>query len=179
MNEVKAKKRQKTFFSADVIATTIHLAIKRDLAPSHKCTMEADDPLDYLRQLQSDSFLKKYEFSDTDAERLEYEAFAQFIEANRIMLAMNDSLSKSIPPRCPTFVNPVPEMVLHHLRARNIISHVLGKLSLEEWFSACKHSGGTSRGVSFSDTSPEAKWTFSYINNRRCYTTFLFIYGLG
>lgn len=159
-NSLKPKKKQKPFFSADVIATTMHCALRRDLYPSNKCKMDDSAPLDYLAQLQVDSFLKKYEFSTADADKLESEAFDMFVKASIKMFKVNGELSSSIPPRCPVFTSETPKMVLHHLRARNILDRVLGRLDREAWFTACKHSGGTSQGVSFQDTSPEAKWTF-------------------
>lgn len=149
-----------TLFQPDAIATSLHQALKRDLLSESQVYLDTRDPLAFAKHNQQKTFLKKYVSTTTNQDLLTELAHEAFHKANKHMFHVNERLEVELPIACPVFSSSTTQLDRIHLRARHLISKVLGKYNVEDHFRACKHSGGTSIGVSFSDTTMEAKWTF-------------------
>lgn len=116
----------------------------------------AGDPATvFLAKAQETALLKKYIFQNIDEESMQLQAFLTFEEVNKRMEWAN------------TFVYPnpsyllgkrLPEHIKHLLRAKRLIARTLGEFDEDEFFASCKNSSGTTLGVSYRDSSPEAKF---------------------
>lgn len=155
------KDKQNRSFCPDVIATSLHQALNRDLSSTHKSTLNTRSPLAYGMQVQCDTFLKKYVSPSLDQDPLVADAHLAFLNANEHMRRKNIMLWKTLPEQYARIQRRTSVMDRIHIRARHLLETVLGKtFMMEDWFRECKHSQGTSIGVKFSNTSLEAKWTF-------------------
>jgi len=151
--EKKKRRRGHTFFSPDKVSTQIASVIGRDLERAALEYSTGSEAFDFYRQAQKDSTLKKYKSSVPD-DRLTEVAFKKFLATNVHMSNFNFKGLK-LPD-----LKPDTNLRSQILRsARSICFNILSPLTEDEWFTRTKHSGGTSQGVSFMNTSLEAKFT--------------------
>lgn len=143
---MKAENRQ--LFSQEALVA--QLASYFEASTSDLCT-DAEQHLQLLVKEQLNAFSKKFLTDQVDQELLDLEAMVLFLESN-------DSMSK-FPlffPTGPSGLARVPHLQILY-RAKQRIKYVLGDFFEDEFLSECRHSGGASLGVKFSDTSPEKK----------------------
>jgi hypothetical protein len=156
----KHRTKKRPLFDPDEIATLISQAIVSDLAASEQKYGDANDPLAYAKYRQSSEILKKYCSPSQDKDKLEQETFEKFKKVNAHMRAINKKLLLSLPWHLKCIQRNHPESWKIHVRARALIHEVLTPLDEDEWFKECRNSSGSTVGVSYSDTSVEAKLTF-------------------
>jgi hypothetical protein len=100
--------------------------------------------------------LKKLEV-ESEKDKLESEAFKGFHAINDRIRHINHSLAVN---RKLGFDDRVPLGFVLKV-ARDVISAILGDdPSCQELFLAARHGSGTSLGVKYTDTAPEAKWCY-------------------
>lgn len=163
-------KRKARIFSPDTIKTQICQAVRRDLeAPLHEYG-DDQSPRVLLRQRLAKEIDKKYKSFESVDESTRILAFIKFLNVNEHMQSFNlDGLD--LPDEhvlMQTRRGLVPQStdeprVAILLRARALMHSVLSPFTEDEWFQCCKHGTGVSIGVSYSDTSLEAKskWPIS------------------
>ena len=153
----KAKEQYLPLFTADSIMTKLDDALHRDLSRSNLLEY---GPIQPHRQLYADSqlanFTKKFVSqsvrSKSNLSALTFEKFErinQHMERFRFNLPLPNEVD--VRPKDRTYRDKVL------LRARSLVHMVMLPFMEEEFFNACKHSGGSSIGVPFVDTSIEAK----------------------
>lgn len=146
------KKKQSRSFSSRHYATRIAEAIKRDLS----ALRGKSDSIDMFIDGTNADILKKFTAPDSDQSRLEALTYAKFLRVNEHMANFVD-----IPvPELRRIQTSTDRRSRILLRARALVHQLLGSFSLEEIFLACANSSGASLGVSYSDTSQEAKFRF-------------------
>lgn len=152
-------KKKAKIFSPDVIQTRICQAVRRDIALQTHVSGDSDDPLEMLRYRQATEIDKKYvSVTDLDSSR-EEKALKKFLSTNEHMSQFGIE-GLNLPGKEMRY--PQSRFSTQHnvlLRARAIMRSVLTPFDDDEWFHATKHGTGTSVGVSFMDTSLEAKST--------------------
>ncbi len=155
------RKKRKKLFQPSLIVTTIEKALKRDLdyhLQEYPIVLSTNpEASKLLCDRQVSEFRKK--FTDPDSnhkESLERLTFKKFKKVNRHMRKYGDQrfpYDKLVHSR-----RSFEDKVL--LKARCLMRNVLNDFSIEEWFTSCKNSGGSSLGVPFSDTSVERKFQY-------------------
>lgn len=156
MAKPKVAKRRKTLFDPDKIATAISQNLNRDLSHATQMYGYGSQAQRFFSAAQQQSCLKKYDSTVGDVDELEKAAFSQFLETNERMREVNDNFR---PPR------DIPSHHLHPLelllkRARALVHWTLRDITWGEIADNVTHSSGVTRGVSYSDTSLEAKYTW-------------------
>jgi len=167
--------KKQPFFSPDSIANSISQALNRDFSSSPQVYPGDEGVRNYFCTRQKGDLLKKYRPESIDSDTLKANAFDKFIGLNQHMAETNERLRKELPSRPLTtlsFSRDMDEMDVIHHRARALVHMVLGRLDEDSWFRRCKNSGGTSLGVSYNDTSNEAKFTFPISCTQRAYRMF-------
>jgi hypothetical protein len=107
--------------------------------------------------------MKKYASEESDQDNLVRLTFEKFSEVNTHMRAYVDPIE---PPRDLHMSKLTPwEQTLK--RAKALMAFVLTPFTEEELFAACRHSTGSTLGVSFSDTSWEQKFRFPITGTAR------------
>lgn len=160
---MKKTSRKRKLFHPDKIATEIHQALYRDFREAQQMQCLRNDLALYALNRQVSEFLKKYQREvGYDKDKIEAETFAKFRDVNAHMATVNDELAEYFQHIKPGRINQsVRYSERIFLRARGLILSVLGPdCQLEDVFLRAKHSSGSSLGVPYSDTSPEAKFTF-------------------
>jgi hypothetical protein len=148
-------KKQKSLFSASDIANLIQDAIRRDLTYScEDLSLQCKDPIQHAKARQCEELLKKFDAGVELKDRLEAEAFEDFLSTNRRL----ENVDLKLPHLQVSQATSVRDLVL--LRARSLWELVLPDFDESEWFAECRNSAGSSVGVSFTDTSPEEKFRF-------------------
>jgi len=154
--------KTKPFFDPDEIVTTIHQALWRDFIEAQHVYCLDDSRVLYGFNRQVEEFRKKYTSAngDYDKDQLELAAFDKFKAVNDHMGRVNSMLSdKLVYSHAGGWLVGRSYEEKVHLRARALVRFVLGHFSWEEWFTECMHSGGSSIGVPFTDTSIQKKNT--------------------
>lgn len=159
MKKYRTCKKAKRSFDPKQVAIVLAEALKRDLQPTSH-VLVGQEAASLFCDTQIDKFLSKFTLSNDQAALLETEAFEKFLEVNQEMAVVNskflnlrdDSLMKSL--GCSH------EVDLCLRRARALAHFVLSRFDMDEFFLGCKSSQGSSIGVSFSDTSPERKYSY-------------------
>jgi hypothetical protein len=146
------KSKQQKLFKPDAILTRIASALRRDLDGLKHVYNPPTTQLEFAVKRQAEEFEKKYLFSDTDASRLEIEAFEKFERINSHMNGFSPFSVKSSRVQSDTLVHE-----RHLMRMKALMYFVLGEFSMDEFFDECKHSSGSTLGCPFSNTSLEAK----------------------
>jgi len=150
--------RKAKIFKPDHIKTQICKAVIRDIAPElHEYGDNSYDPLRLLMTRQMDEIDKKYVSTSTKDQALRDLAFSKFEKVNTHMSKFTKE-GLNLPSedmRYPQRRHGERNCIL--LRARALMSWILAPFDEDEWFRATKHGTGTSVGVSFMDTSLEAK----------------------
>lgn len=151
------RSKKQPLFSADRIATLMDQAIKRDMADLAQVQGVDHRLQQYVRDNQNECFLKKYVSSAVSPDTLDELTYLKFLEVNEHLSSFND---RDIFPIRERILPSDDEYTKSLLRARWIVHRVLGDLDMDEWFEGCKNSSGSSIGVSYNDTSVEAKFTY-------------------
>lgn len=102
---------------------------------------------------QRADLVKKYVSTTGSDDLMELEAFIKFEAIQAVMRNVN-----RYPYPNPSIPIGLDISSRRLLKARAIVHRVLGDFCEDEWFSACRHSSGSSIGVPYRDTSPEAKF---------------------
>jgi hypothetical protein len=158
----KGTLKKRKLFNPDEISTRISQAIHRDLGDllqEYEANLGPGAAQAVYRQ--KEELLRKYLPLDHDKDRLESEAFAKFRKVNDYMSRINVGLIEQLPDKDLRFQRSNRSyLVKVHLRARALVNQVLGHCWEDELIECTKHSGGSSIGVPFQDTSLEAKSTY-------------------
>jgi len=153
MKKINRKGNRTSFFSPDKISTQIASALDRDLSTATLAYGGLTGARKFYRKTQKECTLKKYK-SSVPNDKLANVAFETFKETNAHM--SNFKKEDLDLPSLESDLNLRSQI----LRSARMICHnILSPLTEDEWFIRTKHSGGTSQGVSFIDTSLEAKFT--------------------
>lgn len=155
MSKYQDKKKRK-LFNPDEIASAISLKLDRDLATAKHVygggiTMHQK----FYRKAQSKACLKKYVATTADMSGVEEETFNDFLATNERIGKVNEFFKE--PRDLPAHLLNSHELIL--IRARALMAWTLRGISFEELCAASGNSGGVTQGVSFADTSQEAKFT--------------------
>lgn len=165
-SKMKSSKRQ-TLFDPDNIAAAIHQALTRDFTEAQHVYCFGGRSTLYAFNRQVKDFRKKYLSPRTDQAPLEALTFEKFLKVNDHMANVNKKLATSLPTSVRRIQRAMPRDEKIHLRARALMHSVLSSFSVDEWFEECKHSTGSTLGVSYSDTSNESKFTFPMSTTKR------------
>jgi len=153
-------------FSPLKIVTTLEGKLNLDLIQHQHVYKLNGLPLRHYLETQKLGLLKKFFYEETGSnarESLEQDAFEKFRSINERMWLFNATLS-DLPDRTNR-KSPQNYRVLNY--AKGVISAILGRTSMDELFEACRHSGGTTIGVKYSDTSLEAKMKYPLSSTER------------
>lgn len=161
--------KRTSFFDPDPIATAIAQKLDRDLSTASQMYGGGTYSLRFYSEAQKVASLKKYVPFGSDTSDLEEDAFHEFLRTNDRIGEFNNSFE------FPTTlslneVKTDDERLL--VRARALMHWVLGPLWTEDWFNHCRNSAGVSQGVSFKDTSPEAKFSWPISGTRKSISLF-------
>lgn len=168
MKKSKHQSKKRQLFDPDEVSTCISQAIVRDLEGPTHVYGDSNDPLAYAKSRQRSEILSKYCSPSQDREALDAATFQKFLEMNSHMGNVNKALEVEIPWKTTRIQSSMPEMEKIHLRARALMHEVLTPMDEDEWFEECRNSTGSTVGVSFNDTSPEAKFTFPLSSTEGC-----------
>lgn len=162
MSKAKRKKRgrAKRSFNPDKIATAISRSLKLDLASSNQMYGGDNQLRLFFQEVQEGSTLKKYDPTDSKEDELQDEAFAKFRDINDHLAEYNWPYGELIEREACHLLSPEALIVR---RARWLCRWVLGEFEWGEFCESVTHSSGVTVGVSYSDTSLEAKlaWPIS------------------
>jgi hypothetical protein len=147
MKTQSSKKRK--LFHPDEIATAINRHLKRDLRSAIQMYGGANSLQKFYSKVQQDACLKKYAPVSGDNERLRSEAFTAFLATNARMHEVNRNFR--VPRDIPAEHLTTAEISLR--RAKALIGWTLRGITWSEIAKHTTHSGGVTRGVSYSDTS--------------------------
>jgi hypothetical protein len=152
----KVSKRKRKLFNPDKIATAIDQNLNRDLAMAKQMYRHGVPSQLYYQQVQQKNTLKKYVPCEADMSGVEEVTYKNFLNINEHMREVNEQFRK---PRNLSHKHLSDhELILK--RARALMHWTLGHC---RWGDLCEHvsnSGGVTQGVSFKDTSEEAKFTW-------------------
>lgn len=141
-------------FDPSVVSNLIADAIKSDLLG---LPFDNSPGVAALRQFSSsmnESLLKKFDSSASDdLERLEGEAFNRFLKRCESYPSLDLLSGVHLP--CGRIVPLIRVLSL----MRSIVFNIVGKCLTEEVLFNSKHGPGVTRGVKFSDTSSNQKWS--------------------
>ena len=154
------RQSKRKLFDPDKIATSISQAIRRDFRQAQHEYCLNEDTVAYAFNRQVSDILKKYCSPSQDKESLQAQAFQKFLEVNEHMRLTNEKFRKESAQWPCRIQGSTPMDIRVHLRAKHLISQVLGSFDLEEMYINTKNSGGSSVGVPYVDTSMERKCTY-------------------
>lgn len=172
----KKLKSKKSFFNPDVETTFFASAISGDL--DRDSMHERITPYhiaEFFRKTQKEALLKKYNPSvpadgSPTQDELETIAFIKFCFINEHMEKFKGKDLYPKPDELYQSSDSQRDLILK--RARALLHFVLTPFTEDEWFLACQHSAGSSIGVSFNDTSLEAKFKLPISITSRCIPLF-------
>jgi len=152
-------RKKAKIFSPDMIKTQICQAVTRDIQDFASAKNPTDGSTMMLHDRMVLELDKKYTSVSRDPDLRTF-AIMKFLITNDHMAAFCEA-DLDLPAKLPSV--PQTRYTTRRnvfLRARAIIGQVLSPFTEDEWFHCCKHGTGSSIGVSFSDTSIEAKSSF-------------------
>jgi len=145
-----SNKKERRSFNPSEVSMELLDGIRYDLnRPTD--VMVGSQAFNFFVERQLNDYLKKTSFSEEA--NLEKLAFSKFINNNLRLGAFHPGF----PGRDVHFSHENRRNRIL-IRARAIARSILAFLSEEDWFLACRHSSGTSLGLSFSETNLEDKW---------------------
>lgn len=147
---------KRKLFNPDKIATAISQNLTLDLNSTEQMYGGANAIQKFFSEAQNTACLKKYVATASDQAGLEDEAFSLFRETNARMAKVNENFRE--PRDIPAHHLTPIELTLK--RARALVAWTLGDITWGEIADNVSHSGGVTKGVRFSDTSLEAKFTW-------------------
>jgi len=148
-------------------STELQKAIALDL-DSHPHTVYKNDyhithlnALEHFQKVQKLASLKKYADPGlgVDHERQE-KTYEKFRTVHAHMHSFKSINRLELPSCTDRVLSTMCRSRSVLLRARAVARQLLTPFQTEEWFNACRNSKGSSIGVSFKDTSLEAKFTY-------------------
>lgn len=157
---MKKRNRSKKIFTPSTIVATIAQALDRDLRVPTQVYGDKQRATVMLMDRQREEFTKKFSDPLNNENDLETVTFIKFLLVNQHMRDFGE-VELDLPTS--DMLRPQSRYSKRHnilLRARALMHSVLTPFVDEEWFYHCKHSGGSSLGVPYSDTSLEAKSSF-------------------
>jgi len=162
--------RKAKIFSPDIIKDKICQAVKRDMQPSlHEYEGMHSSAIELMCR-QAFEIDKKYVSLNRTDDSLRSVAIQKFLDVNEHMENFN---LRGLGLPGFSVLRPQTRGLTRDnimLRARAICHSILTPFDEDEWFRACKHGTGASIGVSFKDTSFEAKSTLPITATRRVTT---------
>jgi len=147
---------KRKLFNPDDIATAISQKLNRDLSEATQMYGHGNSLQQFYREAQKESTLKKYDPTTGNETELEEQAFRAFLETNARINVVNLEFRQ---PRDIQANHLSPNELLLK-RARALVHWTLRDITWGELASNVTHSGGVTKGVSFQDTSLEAKFTW-------------------
>jgi len=161
MKNKRSNRKRTAFFSPDNISTHIASAIDRDLEAATLVYGGTTGSFEFYKKSQKECTLKKYTPTMSN-DKLASLAFDTF-KATNVHMSNFTKGDLDLPD-----VKADTNLRSQILRsAKSICYNILSPLTEEEWFTRTKHSGGSSQGVSFIDTSLEAKFKLPISCNER------------
>jgi hypothetical protein len=160
MKSTKKQRSKKRSFDPLVISQKVAKAITYDF---RRAAVAHDGAASrFFASEQINSVLKKFDDGDpSKKEALDLKAFSKFWDVNNHMAGYRYSgLNLPIDTLRPSATDNYSERDQILILAKRFVHAILGDISTEEMYQSCKNSGGTSIGVSFSDTSWESKFSF-------------------
>lgn len=161
-NRKELKGTKTSFFHPLAILNQVQEAVRCDLAPLLSSCIGEERKFVIEKQLAD--FKKKFALPNSKEEK----------EKEALAFDSFDDLCTDLLRNTPCYPNPKQKLspttcdrdrVL--LRARAICHQVLGELSEEDWFMGCRHSGGTSLGLKFTQVNIEDKWGYPLTSTER------------
>lgn len=149
------KRSKSRTFDPDKLVTTISQAIIRDLGSTPQLYGGLRPSQSYEIRKQTKDILKKYS-SSNNKDDLTSLTFKKFLDVNEHMSLHRDKISITNKTNVYRQSSDHDKLMV---RARALMHNVLGSLEMEDFYSRCKHSGGTTLGIKFDDTSMEQKFT--------------------
>jgi len=161
--------KKASLFNPDPIATAVAQKLDRDLHTLNKLYMGDNAASQFFQSAQRGATLKKYVPNASDTTMLEKAAYESFLKTNTRMKAANAKVRDGMPLSIQSCKTDVERMLI---RAQSLMGWILGPVMIDELFHKCRNSAGVSQGVSFKDTSPEAKFTFPISGTSEVISTF-------
>lgn len=161
---MKSRKKSQKLFDPDSIASSLASAIHRDYGSASLLFWQNPYQSEIVPLLRENTLKKYYSKKDTETqEKQSHDACLLFLKINEHMRGFDYAgLDLPVIPPAIRYPQDYSKRDLILLRARAFIHYVLQSpvVDTKEWFDHCRSSNGVSAGVSFSDTSVEAKFTF-------------------
>jgi len=151
----KPDKKQNCSFNPDVISDTIHQILKVDLANSVLRFNEVMSPeQEFFVRTQTRDFKRKYKTNSNAEKNKDKTKTAAF----KKLAAVLDHLANVVdnvqfPDVTRRSLSSFSDLDRSLLRARAKCHEILGEFDLLEVFERCRHSGGTTQGVSYERSS--------------------------
>lgn len=150
----RVKSKSKRSFNPDELSTEISQTLMRDLSSIKQMYGGGNAYHAYYQKAQAEAILKKYVSTSADMSGIEEETYQSFLSTNERIGRVNRFFKT--PRDLPAHLLSPHELIL--TRAKCLMHWTLGSFSFEELCSTAQNSGGVSQGVSFADTSQEAKF---------------------
>lgn len=154
--KVKVGKKQRKLFNPDEISTEISRKLNSDMCSTSLMYGGANTLQKFYSVSQKAACLKKYAPIADNGDVLAVEAFEAFLSTNARMQEVN---RKFRVPRDIQACHLNPQELLL-IRARALVHWTLRGVTWEEVARNVTHSGGVTKGVSYQDTSFEAKFSW-------------------
>jgi hypothetical protein len=154
--KLKPRKKQK-LFRPDVVHNRIAQAVKCDLESVTQMYGGVERSTTMLIHRQRHEISKKYSSLEKSQEPLVQKTYEKFFKVNEHMASFGEGFYP-FPYGAQRRVLARDNMMDSILQcARSFMHAILTDFDEDDWFSHCQHSGGSSIGVSYRDTSLEAK----------------------
>lgn len=153
----RTRKKARRLFNPDVVVTTAHQFLERDLRSSTRLYGRVEHPGSMYATRQVADFQKKYASPYIQQNDLEELTYDKFHTVNEHMSAYRDF---DFPDTSTRVTSRISARERVFLRARALMHFVLTDFELDEFYSNTRHGIGSSIGVPFRDTSIERKFTF-------------------
>jgi len=157
--KIRKKQLKATLFNSSQIATKIERELDRDFKTFTQMYKGNDHIMRNAFSRQRLELLKKFSPPRLSPDDLETKTFDKFLSVNDHMLNFNIKNSLESIPEGPCFKR-YSDVTQVQMRAKSLISYVLGNFDEDEFFLECRNSSGTSIGVPFRDTAIDRKFRF-------------------
>lgn len=159
MKKKQATTKRHKLFESGTISTRLAQAISCDLDTLLQKHRVVGSYTPSFVETQKRVLLKKFSDPRIDEEPLVEKTLEKFLSVNDHMRKFNPDYGYLDERRgCIQKTESRLEAILR--RAKSFCAYILRDFTTEEWFRECSHSSGSSIGVSYKDTSLEAKLTF-------------------
>lgn len=159
MKNTKSKTVISSSFDSKLIFNKLASAIKRDLSLDDTVYHPGGRELTIFKNIQLDDLNKRFTYPDTAKTKMrKMGALAKFKAVNKHMKETNIRLKRVLPASNALRGKVVGNNDKMLLRAKALIWQILDEFDEDEWFDNCKHTSGSSVGVSYVDTLKDQKW---------------------